>query len=207
MAGDEKNTKGPAPFEVEHPEILDMIGTKPDAELAREFDVHPITIRAIRDRNGLTETRGRKLTEEKQPEILDAIGKNSDTDVADKFGVSTATVAAIRKRHGVELSMDLNRPTIQISPDPEEGWAIHIRKITPTGLIQTMVDKNGVKVFHREELDHMEAFDTWAECQAFMSDLDGAPCLLSLRAAREALPGMPFSFQDGGSVPATAATA
>lgn len=206
MAGDEeKNTKGPAPFEVANPAILEMIGTRPDAEVAREFEIHPITVRAIRDRNGLTETRGRKLTEEKQPEILDAIGKKPDTEVAKEFGVSTATVVAIRKRHGVEPAPP---ETLQLSPDPEEGLVVRINWIMVGGLISALIDRNGISVLQKDHpmAQELHLFNSWPECEAFAETGDG-PCLLPLRVARSIFSGMPFSFQDGASVPATKATA
>ena len=83
------------------PEILPLLGTVPDAELARRFGLNRCTVRYWRRERGIDACPGARGVKPQERPYDAELGRRSDADIAREYGVTRAAVSERRRRRGI----------------------------------------------------------------------------------------------------------
>lgn len=97
-----------------------LLGTMPDAILARQVGVHPRTVLRERQRTGIPPYRKKRAAIEWTERMLALLGTASDQAVADELGLSAATVSKKRRRLGLPA---FQPPSSRARSFPWTKWA------------------------------------------------------------------------------------
>jgi len=85
------------------------LGTKPDAILSKEHDIHHATIRAARNRRGIPAYKKGPLEHERFDWTGVAFGTKSDVDIAYELGVKPSSVGNARRRRNIPAFVEEGR--------------------------------------------------------------------------------------------------